>query len=202
MLTRLKLKRGEGQLVRAQDNPQPRRARVPLSPPSISSSLALESATDITSREEEVHEEIDPKEEERIFRKAFLDMTEMVRILYQERNDRIAGEGSRNQREEGDSSGGKKDNDNSKKGNGGNGDPPSPSSSSSSTSSSSTSVNQSHKTKTIVKAPLLKLDVNFELPMFNGDVNAEKLDNWIRQLEVYLRTVSYTHLTLPTIYSV
>lgn len=23
--------------------------------------------------------------------------------------------------------------------------------------------------------------------MFNGEVNAEKLDNWIRQLEVYLR---------------
>ena len=23
--------------------------------------------------------------------------------------------------------------------------------------------------------------------MFNGEVNAEKLDNWIRQLDVYLR---------------
>ena len=34
---------------------------------------------------------------------------------------------------------------------------------------------------------MLKLDVKFELPMFNGDVNVEKLDNWIRQLEVYLR---------------
>ena len=135
------MKRGEGQLVREQDNPQPRRARVPLSPPSISSSLALESATNMYSREGEVHEEMDPKEEERVFRKAFLDMNEMVRILYQERNDRIVGEGSRNQREEGYSLGGKKDNDKSKKGNGGNGDPPSPSSSSSSTSSSSTSVN-------------------------------------------------------------
>ena len=82
MLTRLKLKRGEGQLVREKVNPQPRRARVPLSPPSISSSLALELATNMSSREGEVHEEMDPKEEERVFRKAFLDMTEMVRILY------------------------------------------------------------------------------------------------------------------------
>ena len=76
MLTRLKLQRGEGQLVREQVNPQPRRARVPLYPPSISSSIALESATSMTSREGEIHEEVDPKEEDRAFRKAFLDMTE------------------------------------------------------------------------------------------------------------------------------
>ena len=75
MLTRLKLKRGEGQLVGAKDNPQPRRARVPLSPPSISPSLALEATTNMSSREEEAHAEMDPKEEERVFHKAFLDMT-------------------------------------------------------------------------------------------------------------------------------
>ena len=34
---------------------------------------------------------------------------------------------------------------------------------------------------------MLKLDINFELPMYNGEVNAEKLDNWIRQIEVYCR---------------
>jgi hypothetical protein len=28
--------------------------------------------------------------------------------------------------------------------------------------------------------PLLKLDVKFELPIYDGEVNAEKLDNWIR----------------------
>jgi hypothetical protein len=27
--------------------------------------------------------------------------------------------------------------------------------------------------------------VKFSLPMFNGDDNPEKLDNWIRQVEVY-----------------
>jgi hypothetical protein len=32
---------------------------------------------------------------------------------------------------------------------------------------------------------LLKLDVKFELPMYDGEVNAERLDNWVRQMEVY-----------------
>ena len=33
--------------------------------------------------------------------------------------------------------------------------------------------------------PLLKLDVKFEIPIYDGEVNAEKLDNWIRKMEVY-----------------
>jgi hypothetical protein len=33
--------------------------------------------------------------------------------------------------------------------------------------------------------PLLKVDVKFELPMDDGEVNAERLDNWLRQMEVY-----------------
>jgi hypothetical protein len=85
----------------------------------------------MTSREGEIPKVVDPNEEERMFKKAFLDLTEMVRVLYQERNEKLEGEGS---------SGGKKDEDKSKKGNGGNGYPPS----SSSSSSSSTLVNQSH----------------------------------------------------------
>ena len=55
MLTRLKLKRGEGNLVSAQTNPQPRRVREP--PP-----RALEAATSMSSREGEAPEEMDPKE--------------------------------------------------------------------------------------------------------------------------------------------
>jgi hypothetical protein len=35
--------------------------------------------------------------------------------------------------------------------------------------------------------PYFKLDVKFELPIYNGDLDAEKLDNWIKQLEVYCR---------------
>ena len=33
--------------------------------------------------------------------------------------------------------------------------------------------------------PLLKLDVKFVLPMYDEKINAEKLDNWVRQMEVY-----------------
>ena len=42
-------------------------------------------------------------------------MTEMVRILYQESNDRLVEEGSRHQKEEEGSPGGNKSDDNSKK---------------------------------------------------------------------------------------
>ena len=35
--------------------------------------------------------------------------------------------------------------------------------------------------------PLVNLDVKIDLPMFNGELSAEKLDNWIRQIEVYCR---------------
>jgi hypothetical protein len=80
-------------------------------------------------------------------------------------------------------------------GNAGNGasPPPSPppSSSSSSSSSSSCSKNLPHSPKGHGKnpsqIPSLKLDIKFELPIYNGEVNAEKLDNWIRQIEFYSR---------------
>jgi hypothetical protein len=72
--------------------------------------------------------------------------------------------------------------------NGGNGDkpPPSPPSSSSST---STTLSQTppNSPKGHGKTPLLKLDIKFEFPMYNGEVNDEKLDNWVRQIEVYCR---------------
>lgn len=34
---------------------------------------------------------------------------------------------------------------------------------------------------------LLKLDVKFELLMYNGELDAKKSDNWIKQIEVYCR---------------
>ena len=120
--------------------------------------------------EEETHEEVDLKEEERVFRKAFLDMNEMVRVLYQERNEKIEGEGSKLHKEGQGSSGGHNDEDRSKEGNGGNGgNGKSPSSPSSSSSSTSSSV---HKSKNTGKIPFLKLDVKFEFPMINGEFNA------------------------------
>jgi hypothetical protein len=35
--------------------------------------------------------------------------------------------------------------------------------------------------------PLLKLDFNFELLTYDGELNAKKLDNWINKIEVYCR---------------
>jgi hypothetical protein len=73
---------------------------------------------------------------------------------------------------------------------GGNGasPPPSPlpSSSSSSSYTSSKHLSNGHG-KTPSQIPSLKLHIKFELPLYNGEVNAEKLDNWIRQIEVYSR---------------
>jgi hypothetical protein len=76
---------------------------------------------------------------------------------------------------------------------GGNGasPPPSPPPSSSSSSSSTSSKNLPHSPKghgkTPSQIPSLKLDIKFELPIYNGEVNAKKLDNWIRKIEVYSR---------------
>ena len=66
-----------------------------------------------------------------------------------------------------------------------------PSSPSSSSSSTSTSSSVHHKSNNTGKSPFIKLDGKFELPMFDGEFNAEKLDNWIRQLEVYLRIQNF-----------
>jgi hypothetical protein len=57
MLTRQKLQRGEGSLVSAQSNPQPRRVRNPFP-------RALTVASNMSSREGEILEEMDSKEEE------------------------------------------------------------------------------------------------------------------------------------------
>ena len=34
---------------------------------------------------------------------------------------------------------------------------------------------------------MIKLDVKFDLPIYDGELNVEKLDNWIRQIDVYCR---------------
>jgi hypothetical protein len=74
-------------------------------------------------------------------------------------------------------------------------DPPSsPSSSSSSSSSSDGSNHYYHKRKRHSKKsfrshdmPLLKLDVKFVFPTYDGELNVEKLDNWVTQIEVYCK---------------
>ena len=69
-------------------------------------------------------------------------------------------------------------------GNGGEEPPPSPSGSEG---SSSSYHHNCRNSKDASKKPFFKLDVKFDLLMFNGESNKEKLNNWIRQIEVYCR---------------
>jgi len=118
------------------------------------------------------------------FRKDFFEMSEMVKFLYEERNLRLQGESSKPPKGDG----GKEYK--PPEGNCWNGDkpPPSPPSSSSSSPYSSTSSTLPHRLPNYLmgngKTPLLKLDIKFEFPMYNEEVNAEKLDNWVRQVSV------------------
>jgi hypothetical protein len=150
MITREKLNRGEGELV--EENPE------------IGSRKRTSQSEKMASKEGLSHNEIE-------FQKSFFPMSEMVKVLYDdylERKRPILGESSKSKSEEGE-------------------DPPKPppsppsspsTSSSPSTRSKSTARKHSHKHKHDM--PLLKLDVKFELPMYDGEVNAERLDNWVR----------------------
>ena len=104
-----------------------------------------------------------------MFRKEFLNMTQMVRIIYQERNERMEGEGSKFHKEGDGSSGGHHDEDKSKNGNGGNGGNGEPSSSpSSSSSSTSSSVHQPHKSNNTSKSDFLKLMLSLHCQCLMG----------------------------------
>jgi hypothetical protein len=126
-----------------------------------------------TYQSEKMASEEGISQNERDFQTTFFAMLEMVKVLYDdylERKRPFQGEYSKQDKsEEGE-------------------DPPktppsSPYSSSSSTSSTYTARKHSHKHKPDM--PLLKLDVKFVLPMYDGEVNAKKIDNWVRQMEVY-----------------
>jgi hypothetical protein len=165
MLTRLKLTRGEGQLVEPSSHPSRRK---------IISSPQASRRHSPSMAHEESHEHIPTEDED--LRKAFMEMREVMKLLMEERNTRLQGEGSNPSKHKGDSG------DKTPNGNGGNGasPPPSPpSSSASSTSSRPLPNSPKGHGKTPSQIPLLKLDIKFELPMYNGEVNAEKLDNWI-----------------------
>ena len=74
----------------------------------------------------------------------------------------------------------------------GKGSPKPPSSpSSSSTLFSYESSFESKYSKKHFKSPLLKLDVKFELPMYDGELNLDKLDNWVKKIEVYCRIQNF-----------
>jgi hypothetical protein len=116
-------------------------------------------------------------QDEKEFPKTFFTMLDMIKVLcedYLEQKRPNLGESSKGKSEEGE-------------------DPPqippspssSPPSSPSSSSSSSKSNAKKHVHKHNNEMPLLKLDVKFELPIYDGEVNVEKLDNWVRQMELY-----------------
>jgi hypothetical protein len=112
------------------------------------------------------------------FFKAFKLMQAIVEELYHERGQR------RNPKfEEGESSvrveGGI--------GGGGPSKPSSPSSSSSNNEASVHSFKDKKKTHHSFDMLLLKLDVRFQLCTYDGELDAEKIDNWVRQLEVYCK---------------
>jgi hypothetical protein len=155
MITREKLSRGEGELVEED--------------PEIGSRKRTSQSEKMASEEGLSHNKIE-------FQRTFFAMSEMVKVLYDdylEKKKPILGKSSKAKSEEGE--------DPRKT-------PPSPpsapsTSSSSITSSKSTARKHSHKHKHDM--PLLKLDVKFELPMYDGEVNGERLDNWVRKMEFY-----------------
>jgi len=53
--------------------------------------------------------------------------------------------------------------------------------------SSSPHHNNPRNPRETSKKPFFKLYFKFDLPVFNGESNTEKLNNWIRQIEVYCR---------------
>jgi hypothetical protein len=112
-------------------------------------------------------------EQEKKFHMVFYCMSKMVERIYGDYEKRMKKKGKK-----------KEDHvdDDASINQGDAGDPPEPPSSPSSSSSSSFehshhSHHSSHKAS--FEKPLLNIDVRFSLPMFNGDVNPEKLDNWI-----------------------
>jgi hypothetical protein len=156
MLTRERLQHGEGEIV--EENP-------------------LIGLRKRASHTENMASEEGLSQDEKEFQKDLFSKSEMMKVLYEdylERKKPNLGESSKGKSEEGE-------------------DPPqihpsppsSPPSSPSSPSSSSKSSAKKHVHKHKNEMPLLKLHVKFELPIYDGEFNAERLDNWVRQMEVY-----------------
>jgi hypothetical protein len=172
MITRLKLTRGEGQLVDPSSIPTRRKQ--------VRSPQIAEIHSPIMAHADD-HERVPDEDED--LRQAVIELRNMMKILL-ERNIMSPGEGSNPSMH---NEGGGDKNPGRDGGNGASPPPSPPPSSSSSSSSSSSKHLPERNGKTPSQIPSLKLDIKFELPVYNGEVNAEKLDNWIRQIEVYSR---------------
>ena len=108
-----------------------------------------------------VGESTETKISEEQFQQTFLTMEQMLGELYKDKKARDAASSKTSKKEKGK---GKVDK------------PHSPSSSPSSSSSSSSSAEPKTEKKP-KKTSLLKLDVKFELPIYDGEMNPKKLDN-------------------------
>ena len=157
MLTRSKLKLGEGELIE------------PISRRTFSRTMSSPRG------EEEGHTQWEkPIFSETEFLKDFINIKSMMEILLDEREKRKKKEEASSFKDA------EVKNEEKGKGVGGDGDPPD-------TKQTFSSSHTSHSNNASPNIPYFKLDVKFELPIYNGDVDAEKLDNWIKQLEVYCR---------------
>ena len=164
MLNRSRSKVGEGELVEGE---------LVEGDPEIGSRRTF-SRTMSSPRGEEGHtkqEKLVISETE--FLEAFMSMKAMMEILLDERAER-------KKKEEGSSSRDAEVKPEEKGRVGGDGDPPN-------TNQTFSSSHTSHSNNESPNMPYFKLDVKFELPIYNGYVDTEKLDNWIKQLEVYCR---------------
>jgi hypothetical protein len=155
MLTRENIHHGEGKIV--EENP-------------------LIGLRKRTSQSDNMASEEGLSQDEKEFRKTFFVMSEVMKVLYDDYLER-------KRPNLGESSKGKSEGE----------DPPqtppsppsSPPSSPSSSSSSFKSTTKKHVHKHKNEMPFLKVDVKFGLPMYDGEVIVERLDNWVRQMEVY-----------------
>jgi hypothetical protein len=156
MITRENLSRGEGELVEGD--------------PVIGSRKRASQSERMTSKKGMSQNKIE-------LQKTLFSTSKMVKVLYDdylEQKRHFQGQSSKQ--------------DKSEEGEDPPKNPPSPSSSSSSCSSSTsldTTYSRKHSHKHKHDMPLLKLDVKIELPMYDGEVNAKRLDNWVRQMEFY-----------------
>jgi hypothetical protein len=128
------------------------------------------------SRRKKMVEEDKRDEQEKKIHMVFYRMSEMVKRMYGDYEKRMNKKGKKKEENA---------DDDAYLNQGVGGDPPEPPSSPLSSSSSSFEHSHHSNHKSSFKKPILNLDVKFSLPMFNGDANPEKLDNWIRQVEVY-----------------
>ena len=173
MLTRSKLKCGEGKLEEIDPEIGSRRS-------------AQRKAMDPHSGEGHLETEDE-------FKNAFMDLKRMVEELYRDRMENKMTS-SFGKDEKGKGIGG----DDKPPGGDGDGPSESPSSPSSPSSHHSSSSSKPPKNPSLPLAltnPLLKLDVKFDLSMYNGELDAERLDNWIKQIEVYCRIQQFVEDT-------